>query len=65
MLLDGHRGSTRVQYDEGLTSTTLKDRLAANLGLEIDDFYLTRNGRSLNGDDTLNEDDVVRVSYNE
>jgi len=60
-LLADRGGSSVLRFDDGLASLSLKRLLATRLGADVNAFYLTRNGRSLQGDDTFQDGDLVRI----
>ena len=64
-LLEDGGSSSLFRVEDGCASSSLKRLLATRLGVDVHQFYLTRNGRSLDSEDTFHDGDVVRVCWEE
>ena len=59
---DDRRGiQLHFENSSPLTGASIKNLFSARVGVDQRNFYLTRNGRSVNSDDVLANGDVLRV----
>ena len=55
------RQSMKLRLEEPFSVSSLKNLLAEKYCVKETDFYLTNNGRCVNGDDPLKDGDELRV----